>query len=138
MAYWNLVQRRLDLAKREDGAGREAPGQGWTVDGAPLTFFHFSGFDPTNLARLSRHDPRFVGDLPPPLRALLVGYATRLLAQGYSTLSTFPYAYGRFASGSPIPLQARKAFRALSHWEGDPFATFEDSAGKADATSSGR
>ena len=118
VAYWNLAQRRLDLMK-------EGAGDGWTVDGAPLTFFHFSGFNPRNPARLSRHDPRFVGELPPPLGLLTARYAGQLFAQGYEALSPVPYAYGRFASGSTISPQARRAFRALDHWEGDPFATFE-------------
>ncbi len=36
LAYWNLHQRRLE---RVDGR--------YLVDGRPLCFFHFSGFDPT-------------------------------------------------------------------------------------------
>jgi hypothetical protein len=35
LAYWNLEGRTLAKTKA-----------GWTVDGQPLTFFHFSGFDP--------------------------------------------------------------------------------------------
>ena len=115
VAYWNLQQRQLGIT-----------GEGWTVDGAPLTFFHFSGFDPHNPDRLSKHDPRFVTDLPEPLRRLTAHYAERLLARGYGTLPSPLYAYGQFASGTAIPPFVRKMFRDWhALWEADPFESYE-------------
>jgi hypothetical protein len=115
VAYWNLQQRQL--AQTETG---------WTVDGAPLTFFHFSGFDPRLPDRLSKHDPRFVGDLPEPLQRLTAQYAACLLAQGYGEGPGAPYAYGRFASGTPIHPLIRRMFRdGHAFWGGDPFESYE-------------
>src|SRR4051794_10486058 len=53
VAYWNLAQRQLAQTTN-----------GWTVDGAPLKFFHFSGFNPRQPDRLSKHDPRFATNMP--------------------------------------------------------------------------
>src|SRR5258706_15983567 len=45
VAYWNLRQRTVT------GAGSSA-----TVNGEPLRFFHFSGFDPAAPGMVSRYD----------------------------------------------------------------------------------
>ena len=115
VAYWNLKQRRL-----EDEA------EGWTVDGAPLTFFHFSGFDPRDPARLSKHDPRFVDGLPGPLLRLTARYAERLLERGHGAVAGAPYAYARFASGTVIHPSIRRMFRELDASAcADPFDGYE-------------
>jgi hypothetical protein len=115
VAYWNLEQRALAQTA-----------EGWTVDGAPLTFFHFSGFNPRLPNRLSKHDPRFVGDLPLPLSALMAHYAERLWTEGYGTFPGAPYAYGQFASGTLIHPVIRTMFRDWHpFWGGDPFREYE-------------
>ncbi len=115
VAYWNLDQRRL-----------EGDGDAWTVNDCPLGFFHFSGFDPNDLGRLSRHTERFCGTQPAPRRALMEHYAQRLRANGYGELPSGSYAYGRFTSGTPIPPFVRRMFRDWhAVWPGDPFASFE-------------
>ena len=93
VAYWNLQQRELT----QDG-------DHWFVDGQPLRFFHFSGIAPQDLSFLSKHTAAFrSADLIQPLRALMRHYADRVLANGYDTVPRALYAYGRFASGVPIP-----------------------------------
>lgn len=115
VAYWNLAQRELAQI-----------GDGWTIDGAPLTFFHFSGFNPDVPDRLSKHDHRFVGDLAPPLSALMERYAKRLQASGYGIFPGALYAYGQFASGNAIHPVIRTMFRDWQPvWAGDPFQDYE-------------
>ena len=46
VAYWNLDQRELAEGDR-DGA--------YTIQGVPLTFFHFSGYDRLRAMKLSKH-----------------------------------------------------------------------------------
>ncbi len=116
VAYWNHAQRRLDRA-----------GQDWTVDGQPLGFFHFSGFDPRDPRRLSKHVP--AAPLPEPLLDLLATYAERRLAR--PPRGNAPYAYAKFASGTPIPHVARQMYREHRPvWSGDPFETYEAYLGR--------
>jgi len=117
VAYWNLAQRRFI----PDGPG------GPQVDGQPLGFFHYSGFDPRRLDRLSKHTQMLSnGSMPGPLAAFLAGYAERLIAAGHGKIPAGSYSYGRFASGIPIPPAARRMFRE-SHaaWAGDPWDSYE-------------
>jgi glycosyltransferase involved in cell wall biosynthesis len=117
-AYWNLHQRTLG----------GAPGQ-WLMDGAPLRFFHFSGIDPTNLRRLSKHTEAFCDEtLPPLLGELMRAYADQVLANGHGRVPNATYAYGRFSSGTPIPEMVRRMFRERHvRWSGgDPFETYEE------------
>jgi glycosyltransferase involved in cell wall biosynthesis len=115
VAYWNLQQRRLEHGEH-----------GWTINDAPLIFFHFSGFNPHEPDRLSKHDPRFLGTLPEPLRELTAHYAEQLLAQGYGSFPGSPYAYGQFASGTAIHPTVRRMFREWHPlWGADPFESYE-------------
>jgi glycosyltransferase involved in cell wall biosynthesis len=115
VAYWNLPQRHL---LERDG--------GWFVDGRPLTFYHYSGFDPNRPEILSKHDRRFNGTMPEPLRHLTEAYTKALLKNGYGTLSGVPYAYDRFASGTTINHFIRQMFRQWHRiWLDDPFFTYE-------------
>jgi hypothetical protein len=117
VAYWNLLQRHFVP---------DAPG-GPQVDGGPLGFFHYSGFDPSYPDRLSVETDWFRGAaLPAAWRAFLASYADRLLAAGHGRIPAGCYAYGRFASGVPIPTIARRMFRDdYEAWAGDAFETFE-------------
>lgn len=115
VAYWNLPQRSLEMRD-----------ESWFVDGRPLTFYHYSGFDPNRIERLSKHDSRFDGSMPEPLRCLIVAYAQALLKNGHGTLSGVAYAYDRFASGTMIHPFVRQMFRQWHKiWPDDPFVTYE-------------
>jgi glycosyltransferase involved in cell wall biosynthesis len=118
VAYWNLSQRQLTL----DDSGT------WLVDGAPLGFFHFSGFNPRDLSRLSKYTLGFTGgEIGPHLHQLMTQYAEHLLANGHGQIPSAVYAYGRFRSGTHIPDIVRRLFRdGHPTWIGDPFANFEE------------
>jgi len=118
VAYWNLQQRTLS----------GTPGN-WKIDGEPLRFFHFSGFNPSEPGCLSKHTDLFRdGRQPPPLVELLSHYAAQVLANGHGRVPDAFYAYGRFASGTPLPEVVRRMFREChAHWSGgDPFSTYEE------------
>jgi hypothetical protein len=116
VGYWNLQQRTLSF---EDGT--------WKVDGRPLGFFHFSGFGPAKMNRLSKYSDAFRGNaISPALSRLLEQYATQLHANSHGRIPAGLYAYGRFASGTPIPPVVRKMFRDRHiAWSADPFETYE-------------
>ena len=117
IAYWNLPQRKLTQE-----------GDEWRVDGQPLGFYHFSGFDPGRPERLAKHTLAFRdAAITPALAALMRQYAAQLRANRHGSIPAGLYAYGRFASGRRIPLIARKMFRERQIvWDGDPFSTYED------------
>jgi hypothetical protein len=102
LAYWNLEGRTL--TKAEDG---------WTVDGEPLAFFHFSGFDPARPDVLSKHQDRVRVTPGSPLAELLADYAAAMLRNGHGTSRAVPYAHLKFPSGRPITAaMRRRALRA--------------------------
>jgi hypothetical protein len=102
LAYWNLEGRALARTPA-----------GWTVDGQPLTFFHFSGFDPRRPLTLSKHQNRVKAEAGSPLAALLADYAEAMLRNGHEAASAVPYAHNRFASGRTVtPLMRRTALAA--------------------------
>ncbi|HZZ70082.1 MAG TPA: hypothetical protein VFE18_18065 [Phenylobacterium sp.] len=102
LAYWNLEGRALARTKG-----------GWTVDGEPLAFFHFSGFDPSRPDVLSKHQDRVKVTPGSLLAELLADYAAAMLRNGHETSRAVPYAHLKFPSGRPITAaMRRRALRA--------------------------
>lgn len=101
VAYWNLAHRRVVASQDR-----------YVVNGVPLRFFHFSGFDPENAEVLSRHEDRFLspGSLG-DARSVIETYRAHLLANGYMASKGWPYAYGRFHDGTVIPDVCRRMIR---------------------------
>ena len=100
VAYWNLHGRRV-----------EKTGEGYLVNGTPLTFYHFSGFDPDR-GVFSKHQDRFtLGSVAPAVRELCTDYAVELKKHGYPGNKATPYAHAKFPDGTPIPSAARKLYR---------------------------
>jgi glycosyltransferase involved in cell wall biosynthesis len=102
IAYWNLNHREL---------GQAADGS-YTVNGSPLTFFHFSGFA-IEASTLSKHQNRFSkGPTGSPLRELCTLYEQALQRNGIARFKGLPYAFSRFADGTPVPDAARRLIRS--------------------------
>lgn len=116
VAYWNLHERS-DLARDDAGA--------WRVNGVPLRFFHFSGFDQRRVEMVSKHQDRFrLADLPPTFRTLFGDYARALQAHGWADTHTLPYTYGSFDNGARIPDFARRLYAEMGRERrrfGNPF-----------------
>ena len=106
VAYWNLHSRRLS-----------ASGGGWECNDAPLRFFHFSGYDP--LSRDSIVTPKYIPDglcrhrlsERPDLQPLFSEYAALLIENGYEETRRWPYTFGHFKTGEPIPNELRVYYR---------------------------
>lgn len=103
VAYWNLHSRRLS---GDDGA--------WMCNGRPLYFFHFSGYTPESQA-ISIHVPSSLSRLRlsnrPDVRPLFAEYKKLLLKNGHQQTRTWPYTFGYFKTGEPIPDQLRLYYR---------------------------
>lgn len=92
VAYWNLHHREVLVDNDR-----------FLVNGSPLRFFHFSGFDPDHPDRLSKHQTRFeIWELP-AVQRLTEHYRKLLYAHGYGECRHWPYAYGCFNNGIRIP-----------------------------------
>ena len=116
VAYWNLHSRFL--VRHTDGM---------LVNGRPLAFFHYSGFDPAKPRELSKHQDRLTVDEGTPLAVLLDQYAETLHRAGYALSSSWPYGYSRFDNGVRISQIHRHLYASLPLQQrrdlGDPFHT---------------
>jgi glycosyltransferase involved in cell wall biosynthesis len=113
VAYWNLGGRSLRR-------GRD----GYEVNGRPLRFFHFSGYDPRHPDRISKHQDRidFLGE--PALRELYDAYGAALLADGYAEAVGWPYGIGELPGGIALDRPLRRVYRdavLTGELDGDPF-----------------
>ena len=115
VAYWNLPHRHV---ARDAGAYR--------VDDRPLTFFHFSGFDPRSPERFSIHQDRFTLDQVGDVRTLVDDYGRSLIAAREDECSKHEYAFGRLEDGTRIPSALRSLYRSSDSVQraggDDPFA----------------
>ena len=103
VAYWNLYSRFLSWT-----------GSGYEVNGQPLTFFHFSGYDPEHPHILSKHqglEPRIRLSERPDVLRICNDYAGKLSAQGFSAAKRQPYGFGQLQNGVRIDHAIRRLYR---------------------------
>lgn len=111
VAYWNLHERTI---------GRS--GGKFSVNGSPLTFYHFSGFHPDQPHLLCKHQVRGQKvEQGTPLAELLHLYADLLMEQGYWMATRWPYGYATFDNGLTVHPLLRKLYLNLSPEERKPF-----------------
>ena len=96
-----------------------------------MYFFHFSGYQPESNA-ISNHIPdslaRYGLSNRRDLRKLFADYRELLIANGYQRAILWPYTFGYFKSGEPIPSDLRIHYRSLpAEWRrfGNPFESEE-------------
>jgi hypothetical protein len=102
VAYWNLHERSLECSDS---------GQ-FSVNGEPLIFFHFSGWEIEEPYAVSKH-----GKFPPisaPSCWPKLGdmYREALLRNGYQTTMNWPYSFDTFSTGEPITKAMRRQYYA--------------------------
>jgi glycosyltransferase involved in cell wall biosynthesis len=105
VAYWNLHERSVAWSSDDR----------YEVNGEPLVFFHFSGFDPEKPHMLSKHQgvaPRILLSEHVDLARLCSEYANELLAAGYEDAKALPYGFATTASGLPFDRRIRRIYRA--------------------------
>ena len=93
VAYWNLHERGFRQIAPLDEDPR------FEVEGKPLVFFHFSGFDPSDTLRLSLHDQRYSVYTLPSIALILEWYGRELLASPMLELGHAPYRFDTMANG---------------------------------------
>ena len=100
VAYWNLAQRKLEI-----------DGDDYRVDGEPLTFFHYSGYDPGMPGELSKHQTRIKVRSGTALARILDEYREALLARGHRELRSIPVPRVSFDNGLVLDRIVRHAWR---------------------------
>ncbi|MES2532911.1 MAG: glycosyl transferase [Pseudomonadota bacterium] len=112
VAPWNLTQRSLS------GSAPDAV----AVDGEPLGFYHFTGFDSgAHRTMVRRNAP---GN--PTVDALVDWYDAATQALGKDPLARVAWRFGRYADGTAISAAARLVYRErldLQKAFADPFAS---------------
>ena len=103
VAYWNLDSRHISWV----------PDQ-FLVNGRPLSFYHFSGFDPRHPDVITRHvtgRSRVTLGTNSALRLLFEQYAARLRASGFGEVEPSPYAFAASSGGVALTRQVRRLYR---------------------------
>ncbi|MCL5048228.1 MAG: glycosyltransferase [Firmicutes bacterium] len=103
VAYWNLDHREIGFSDNT-----------YTVNGKPLGFFHFSGYNPHRPHLLSKHQgvrPRILLSENPYLKELCDQYGEDLLEHGFDTTTREPYLYDRLKNGIKLDPFSRKLYR---------------------------
>jgi hypothetical protein len=110
LATWNISQRKVQ--KRADGK--------LCVDGKPIKFFHFSGFDSGDqFIMLQRYGQDSLG-----LFELRDWYIQELERAGHSRFAGCRWAYANYSHGELIPPEHRRIYRSRE----DLMAAFPDPA----------
>jgi glycosyltransferase involved in cell wall biosynthesis len=101
VAYWNLSTRELKQSR-----------DGWTVNGVPLRFFHFSGYDPDHRDRLSKHQNRVEVVSGSPLKRICDAYGDELVDNGYREVKDWPYSWGELPNELKVDAPVRAGYRS--------------------------
>jgi len=88
VATWNLTTRRM-TGNFETG---------FTVDGEPLGFYHFTGFD-SGAHRIMAIKNAAAS---PAVQELIAWYEREIAVAELDPISEWPWAFGRFSDGTPI------------------------------------
>jgi SAM-dependent methyltransferase len=101
VAYWNLHERTV--TRDPDGT--------WLVNGVPLRFFHFSGFNPDQPNLLSKHQTRTrLGEFP-ELARLCTEFSGDVRARRREDEDGVPYAWGALGDGRTWDRRLRRLYR---------------------------
>lgn len=97
VATWNIPTRHVSGDAES----------GFRVDGEPLGFYHFTGFDSGAHRTMAR---KYAADNP-SVAALIDWYASEAQFDDDEPAAKVSWAYGRYSDGSPIPLAHRRLYR---------------------------
>ena len=97
VATWNLTTRRM--------TGSFA--SGFEVDGEPLGFYHFTGFDSGAHRIMAIKNAQ----ASPAVQALISWYEGEIAIADRDPVSEWPWAFGRFSDGTPIEPVHRRIYR---------------------------
>jgi hypothetical protein len=115
VGHWNLAERRIRV--RDSRV---------TADGVPCCVFRFSGYEPHVPNMVTKYNLHLTVDCTGEAAEVFRLYQSLLDSAGYTDLRKWPYAFGSFDNGQPIPEAVRRIYHDLNddvRRFGDPFAT---------------
>ena len=83
------------------------------MNGRPIAFFHFSGFNPAEPAVLSKHQNRIRIEKGSALSSLLDLYVTLQKHHGFDATRKWHYGFGRFDNGAAVTAPMRQLYNSL-------------------------
>jgi hypothetical protein len=115
VAWWNMHHRAL-----------ARQGEQFLVNGRPLAFFHFSGFDPSRPRQFTKEcENRTKVVAGTALAELLARYAALHMENGYRETRKWVCGFSRFDNGAFVNLPLRRLYLDLDAAQrerfGDPF-----------------
>ncbi len=116
VAYWNLHSRDLTWT-----------GDHYEVNGRPLRFFHYSGYELDKPHLLSKHQgdrPRVLLSDRPGLARICHEYRDKVLAEHFEEKKSVPYGFDSLPGGLKIDRHLRRLYR-------DELRRFEEGQGAA-------
>ena len=117
VAYWNIHSRVL-----------EGTSGSFSVDGRPLAFFHFSGFNPAKPDVFSKHQDRTEIRPGSALAHILDLYVYLQSHHDEEKTYSWKYGFGEFDDGTPIYGLLRRMYADMDPVErarfGNPFRAF--------------
>lgn len=111
VGHWNLPERAVHV--HEDRVH---------VDEKPCRLFRFSGYSPDDPLWVTKHSPRLTRENVGPAGIVFDRFRIALEDAGYHGTKGWPYAYGSFDNGVPVPDAARSLYLEL----GDVVERFGD------------
>ncbi len=100
LGHWNLYHKKLEIEQYDKVL----------VDGEPLLFVHFSGWDINNPDEISKYSPMYQGKRSTIWSMLAKTYLESLLRNDYPTSIKYPYAFTHYSTGETITLAARRHY----------------------------
>ena len=100
LGHWNLYQKKLEIEQYDKVL----------VDGEPLLFVHFSGWDINNPEEISKYSPMYQGKRSAIWSMLAKTYLEGLLGNDYLASIRYPYAFTCYSTGETITLAARRHY----------------------------
>ena len=107
MSVWNLQERRL----RKNDNGYEIVDK--ANETAPLTFYHFSGYHPSNKDYISYKQPSLSFEMFPELKELFDSYREKLIVNGAPGDFKIKYTFAGFENGENITKLHRRLFNSM-------------------------
>jgi lipopolysaccharide biosynthesis glycosyltransferase len=98
LGHWNLFEKELT----KDGSGMIL------VDGKPILFIHFSGWDIESPEQISKYAPMYRDNTPSLWSDLAEAYQKNLLENGYYEFKDLSYTFNYFSDGKLILPEFRR------------------------------